>query len=219
MKNLLLSLGVLSLCACSMPLVLEDPVISSVALKEAVSEGDVTCIVEGEYPHISGLASVQVALNINSYFDEFAYGLREDIRHCPTGTGTLLDTTQVSFTVTRLDKQYLSVALLASQFTQGAAHPRNSIETFVFDMSTGQPITLSNLFVASTDYSATLEEYVQRKAAEEYLGDYPSDTTNPIAKFYLTEDSIVLVDLFTIHATQAFEVEILFEELSGLLKE
>ena len=218
MKYIFLALSTLSLCACSVSETEQEPTIDSIVLLEEYTENGITCIAEGIYPKISGLTSKQVEVNINSYFDEFTYGIREDMRNCPKflanvteDEAELTDTTDVDFVVTRLDNQYLSIILMRSQYFEGAARPNNSIDTFVFDIATGQPIPVEDFADTSV-----LTEYVKTQVAKEGLGDYPSETSNPIKKYFLTEKDLVLVDLFFVHAIQAFEVKVPLAEIVDL---
>ncbi|MDP6561327.1 MAG: hypothetical protein QF793_00190, partial [Candidatus Peribacteraceae bacterium] len=210
MKHILLSLSTLSLCACSIEMESQDPVIEPIALQEEYAEGGITCTAEGKVLRVSGLLSKQVEVNINSYFDEYAYQIQEDIRNCSTQYQAIAEEgvelsehTTVDFHVTLIDDEHLSILLLQSKYFDGAAYPNNSIETFVFDLSTGQPIVLED-FVNDMQ---KLTELVSQKTSQEGL-TYPSDTSNAIEKFYLTEDAVVLVDLFSVHAVQAFEVSV-----------
>ena len=198
--------------------------IESITLSERAESDGIVCTAEGSYPHITGLPSVQVEVNINGHFDEYAYGIRDDIEHCPQQLGDLtedgaevLDATDVDFEIARLDDSYLSVVLVRSQYFEGAAHPNNHIDTLTFDIVTGQPLHLEDLLTG--DYELQLTRHVAAAVKLKGLGEYPNDLSNPIHKFYLTEEALVLVDLFSAHAVQAFEVEIPLESLAGIWKE
>ncbi len=189
-----------------------EPVIESIALEQEYSKDGITCTAEGTYPRISELASTLVAVNINSYFNEYAFQLQQDILNCAEqyeDIDLIKENTTVDFHVALLNDTYLSILLLQSKYFDGAAYPNNSIESFVFDLSTGQPIVLED-FVNDMQ---KLTELVSQKTSQEGL-TYPSDTSNAIEKFYLTEDAVVLVDLFSVHAVQAFEVSVPLEEIS-----
>ena len=215
MKNLFLALSALSLCACSIDTEELNALVDSISLQEEVTVEGITCRAEGEYPSISGLSSRQIEININSYFDKFAHQIQEEIRNCKEQYASLIEegtelseNTTVSFRVTRLDDQYLSILLLKSKYFDGAAYPNNTIDTFVFDLSTGQPLQIED--ITSTD----LLPFVQKQFTKEHLGEYPSETSNPIEKFYLTDDALVLVDLFMVHAMQGVEVEVPLAEIT-----
>ena len=220
MKHILLSLSALSLCACSIAMETTEPVIESIALNEKSTAKGIICTATGVYPRISGLSSRQVELNIEGLIELYIYEIREGIRICPSqlediteDDTELTDSTDVDFKVTRLDDQYFSVVIVSSQYFEGAAHPNNTIDTMVFDLSTGQYKELEDWFDRDEDYETTLTEFVQKDLEERGLGDYPSDMSNSVDKYYLTDDAIVLVDLFGTHAQQAIEVEVPLAEI------
>lgn len=213
------------LVGCSIEMETPEGIVEDMEISQQASAGGIRCIASGVYPHVSNLASTQVAVNINSYFDEYAYHINEDIRSCPEQLADLtventelLDATDVDYEVTRFDETYFSVVLLRSQYFEDAAHPNNFIDTFVFNLSSGQPMELQDFFQNDVDAEIVLMRYVIEQAEEHEL-EYPSESSNPIAKFYVTEDEIVLVDLYSVHAAQAFEVHVPFRDLKDTLKE
>jgi hypothetical protein len=146
---------------------------------------------------------------VSSAYETLSPDIQEDTSAClKEGGAELTDSTEVDFEVTRLDDHYFSVVLSRSQYLEGAVHPNNSITTLVFDLSTGQPIPLTEFAEESV-----LLEYVQAQVTKEGIGTYPSETSNPIEKYCLTEESLVLVDLFSVYAVQAFEVEVPLAEI------
>lgn len=222
MKKSLLLTGLL-LSACSIGMEPQQGVVEAVPISESTQAQGIVCKAEGSYPRVSGLSSVQVEVNINAHFDEYAYGVREDMRNCPeqyldlvVEDAELLDSTYVDYEIARLDDDFFSVSLLRSQFFEGAAHPNNWIDTFTFDMATGQPIELADLFADDSDYMVELTRRTAAAVNASGMGEYPSETSNPIEKYYLTTQSLVLVDLFSVHAQQAFVVRIPLEELKDI---
>ncbi len=217
----------LVLTACAIGMVEQEGTIESVRIRESAHQGNIICEATGEYPHVSNLMSRQVEVNINGYLDDFAYGIAKDIEACPDlmkdlvtdGTG-LRDTTDVHYAVKLLHQKYLSVVLLRSQNFEGAAHPNNTIETMTFDLRDGQPVELKSLFKEGVDTESLLTEHIRKALKEERVeSSYPSETSKPIRQFYLTETSLVLVDLFDIYALQGFEVEIPLVDLKSMLRE
>ena len=123
MKHLLLALSTLSLCACSIAMETTEPVIESIVLTEEYSKDGINCTAEGEYPRISELASRQVEININSYFDRATHQIQEHIRNCDEQYEALIEEgtelsekTNVDFQVTLINEQYLSILLLQSTY-------------------------------------------------------------------------------------------------------
>ena len=97
--------------------------------------------------------------------------------------------------------------LLTSQMLEGAAHPNNSINTFTFDLQSGQTIDLAEYFRDTPGYEEILEQAIAAALEREEMEIDP-ELRNPIKKFYLTRDALVLVDLFDVHVLKGFEVRI-----------
>ncbi len=57
------------------------------------------------------------------------------------------------------DEKFISLVLKSSIFT-GGAHPNKKAATFNFDLTNGNQITLSELFVEGSDYKSRLEQMV-----------------------------------------------------------
>ena len=215
----------LALTACSIGMVEERGVVTPVALEETATEGPVTCTASGHYLQVTNLMSRQVEVNINGYFDDFAFRVKRDIAACPglmkdlvTEEAAFTDATTVRYDVKLLNQQYLSVVLTRSQYFEGAAHPNNTIETLTFDLRDGQPVTLKSLFKEGTDIESLLTEHIRTTLKKERVQSaYPSETSKPMEKFYLTETALVLTDLFDVYALQGMTVEIPLTELTEVL--
>lgn len=214
MRKPFFAIAILFLAGCSIDMEEMHPTVEHVFLQEEASIGGIVCTLEGSYPHIKNLDSVQVEININAAMDTFAMQTKDAIRNCPAYLAELTenaaeakDSSVVSFDVKRLDDAIFSVVLLTSQMFEGAAHPNNTIDTFVFDLSEGQPLNLVTYLRDTTSYEEILESYVVRAMEKDGM-DIENALLNPIGKFYLTEQELVLVDLFDVHALKAFEVRI-----------
>src|SRR3989344_1952862 len=224
MRRITLCFGLI-LSACSIGMVEQEGTIESVGIHERAHQGNVICEATGEYPHIGNLLSRQVEVNINAYLDDFAHRLATDIEACPdlmkdlvTDGTALRDTTDVQYAIKLLDQKYLSVVLTRSRYFEGAAHPDNTTETVTFDLRDGQPIALKNLFKESVDVETLLTEHIRKTMKKERMeSSYPSETSKPIEKFYLTETALTLVDLFDVNALQGLTVEIPLAELAEVL--
>lgn len=214
MKHILFATSLLFLAGCSIDIEETHPIVEQTFLQEEASDGGIVCTLEGSYPHIKNLSSVQVEVNINAALDEIALNMKEAVRNCPATLSdiiepdeNILDTTTASYDVKLLDDTMFSVVILSSQMFEGAAHPNNSIEAFVFNLSSGQPITLKDYFEDTPGYEDILEQAITQALAREDMG-IDDSVRNPTSKFYLTADSLVLVDLFDVHALKGFEVRI-----------
>lgn len=214
MKHIFFAIFTLILTGCSIDIEESHPTVEQVFLQEEAKLDGIVCTIEGSYPHISGLSSVQVEVNINALMDEYARKAKDGIAQCPeyfndiTEEGAeILDSTTVSYDVKLLDDNVFSVVLLSSQMLEGAAHPNNTIDTFVFDLSSGQPMSLSEYYADTPGYEDILEKAITGSLLREEM-DIDGALRNPTKKFYLTNDSLVLVDLFDVHALKGFEVRI-----------
>lgn len=215
----------LALTACAPQISETTGAITDVEISEHASEGGVVCNASGNYPHVSNLSSSQIEANINGYLDEYARQISIDMEHCTNQyadllakDGTLMENTDIDYIVTRFDEVYLSILLLRSAYMDGAAHPNNMIDAYVFDMTTGQPLALEDLFAKDSNYMTYLENAVREAAEREDIGTYPSDTSNPISTYYVTDTDLVLTDLYFVHAIQAFEVAIPLEDITDMLR-
>ena len=215
----------LALYGCSIEMEETTPQIEGVAVQTTATENGIICIATGVYPQISNLPSRQIEVNINAIFDAYLREIESDISACPALMSDLVvegseltDSTNISFSVKRLDDTYASIVLVRSQYFEGAAHPNNSITTYTFSLRDGQTIALSELFTDSTK----AEELLTQKINDQLVVDgmessYPSETSNGLGAYYLTNTDLVLVDLFGVHAMQGYEVAIPFTELSTVL--
>jgi len=214
MKHFFFAISVLTLTGCSIDMEETHPVVEQVFLQEEASIDGITCVLEGGYPHIKDLSSVQVEININAALDAFANLTKENVRDCPAQLVELTedgaetrDTTQVQYDVKLLNADVFSLMLLTSQMLEGAAHPNNSINTFTFDLQSGQTIDLAEYFRDTPGYEEILEQAIAAALEREEMEIDP-ELRNPIKKFYLTRDALVLVDLFDVHVLKGFEVRI-----------
>ncbi|PIR54522.1 hypothetical protein COU75_00375 [Candidatus Peregrinibacteria bacterium CG10_big_fil_rev_8_21_14_0_10_42_8] len=214
MKHFLFAASLLFLAGCSIDIEETHPIVEQVFLQEEASNGGIVCTIDGSYPHIKNLSSVQVEVNINATLDELALTMKEVVRNCQETLNDIteldaavLDSTTVSYDVKLLNDKIFSVTILSSQMLEGAAHPTNTIDAFVFDLSSGQPVTLSDYFANTPGYEGILEQAIVQALQKEDM-DLDGTLRNPVEKFYLTEDALVLVDLFDVYALKGFEVTI-----------
>lgn len=226
MKNTLFLFAVsVLLAACSIDVEETVPTVIPVAVDETTSADGITCTAEGVYPHISNLTSEQIAVNINSVFESYAREIEGNMNTCLAYMQDLLeedanltDTTTVAYDVKRLDDHFFSVTLTKSQYFEGAAHPNNSITTYTFSMRDGQPIDLADLFADDVNTEVLLTDLINDQlTAEGIVTPYPSETANGLGSYYLTDDALVLVDLFSVYAVQGIEVRIPFTAIQDEL--
>lgn len=222
-----ISLATVVLAACTPTLSEAQPTVEKVPLSmEEKSEG-ITCIAKGSYPKISGLHSTQIEVNINATLEAYVHQIERNLSACPKAmadlveTGSVLtDTTDVDFSVKRLDQDYFSIVLTSSQYFEGAAHPNNNLTTYTFSLTDGQPIALSEWFLSPEIGEEFLVERINAQlAADDMNMEYPSDTSSGLGAYYITDTELVLTDLYAVHAVQGYEVRIPLAEMTEVMRQ
>lgn len=110
------------------------------------------------YPQLGGMASSSVEANINTavkvavkgYVSNFDKSLEEQSGyHPPSGSGSNPSQISGSFTTTMIDPRYASFKFTLTSFAAGAASSYSQAPALTFDLSTGQSLTLGDLFATS----------------------------------------------------------------------
>lgn len=90
-----------------------------------------------------------------------------------------------SFVTTKNTKNIFGVAFYVSSYMAGAAHPNNYLITANYDLTTGLPIDIADIFVDDSDYLTVLSEksreilYKQLAKDLPYIQDQIDAGTNP----------------------------------------
>lgn len=116
-------------------------------------------------PKVSGSISPLVAAKINTtlsdeisqmvgYFKEDHQGVSEDQK----------DTLSVSLVKQFVTKQrYLNIELVEYSYLAGSAHPLTYTHTYVFDVQTGNTLTLNDIFDSNQMYLQNISDLVRQK--------------------------------------------------------
>lgn len=141
------------------------------------------------YPVISGLdAAIQDP--INSVLQGAAHAMLtrfagDATSGGPPDEGMAGSHFQTTFATSLSRSDLLSLAIYASEYITGAAHPVGAIETHTFDLQTGAALGLADLFRPRTAYLALLStESRSRLRAlldDPVLDDFIDDGTTPVA--------------------------------------
>jgi hypothetical protein len=163
-----------------------------------------------EYPQLDGLADQAEQRAINAELTNAASNLVGDfvagVATWSTGTSTTTSSTTSSSTssttldprrrssmeakeeTTLLDSRVASFRIEATSVFAGAAHPTTTDHTFSFDLSTGRPISLSDLFRPGSGYLEWMsaESLKQLAASKDYTPDTARQGTTPTVEHFAT---------------------------------
>lgn len=195
------------------------------SISEEYSVDNITCVLNGEYPQISGHNNREVEEKINALLEERTAGVsRSNVSACPEElknlvvTGTVaVDTSNVEFRLRTNDKGILSLAYVTSQYMEGAAHPNNSITGITVDLRNGNEFTLENIFLPEYDFATELTKRISQMEQVEGLPAADlAEIRNSEPAFYFNRGDLVLTNLFTVHAIQGAELRIPLTELADV---
>lgn len=135
---------------------------------------------------------------------------------------TLKQTIFVDYEILRKEKDYISLKLIISLYTEGAAHPNNFLDSITFDLETGSELRLKDLFKEDSDYEKTLNEVLNEKVKEleyELFEEYKGLEEHQ--QFYLTDNGLAIYYqpyVYTPHAVGPLILEVPFAEIKDILK-
>ncbi len=133
--------------------------------------------------------------------------------------------TTVSYSVKLSTAGLASFTYVASSYFPGAAHPENIIEAFTIDLAARRVVTWNELLQPNTQddfndllYAAVAEAFTAEGQEpyfdqKTFLADYTKDSYD----FYITSDSLVIVNLFDVHAIQGIEAKVPLYKLKPLI--
>ena len=223
MKRPLFILTALLLASCvreAKPLEIE-----TIPITREVSQGSVTCKVDGKYPNIKRTVFGQAIGSINSLVaKEIVGSYTTDIRSCPElyldlieSGSTLTETTGFDYVIELNENNLLSISHSASHYLEGAAHPTNVLGAMTIDVDSGDKYRIWHLFGMNVPHREYLEIIVDKKLDEEGLvssTDVKTDFTEWV--FFLRPNALVFGNLFDIHALKGVQVEIPLEDLRDI---
>ena len=217
----------IALAGCA-PAVIQPPNIDAVPMQENASQSGVTCVLEGEYPLVTGTTPYQAVDEINALIREkITDTYSEGVQDCPSmyleliePDSILKETTQFGFHVELNEKNLLSITHFASHYLEGAAHPTNLLDAFTVDVATGKQYSLASLFRIGSPYRERLIGIAQEQMRRDGIvasDEGQTDFSEWI--FYFRPNHLVLGNFFTIHALQAMQVAIPLSELADIARE
>ena len=222
MRPFIFTCILLLLAGCTKSPYAPPPQVNSVTLQEKASTGGITCIFDGRYPLLQTKNQSESIDSINTLLQNKILGEdHRDIEKCPAlyanlveDDSSLTETVTIGFEIELNEKGLLSISHMASHYLEDAAHPSNSIGATTVDVSSGKEYSLTSLFQYDTSYRDRLEDAVYIWMESKDLVE-SSDllTTFDEWVFFLRPETLILTNLFDIHALQGARVEIPLEEL------
>lgn len=169
---------------------------------------DGLCVVDITYPHIEGLPNRTAQENINATLEaQFLFVLGPDGATCPQ---TDLNpshsfTDSISYDVQLNARGLLSVRYLETSYIKDAPYPNNSDKSFTFHLTDGHLYSYGELF---REGSLSRIHSLVRESLQKQGITLLDEAMKRTYDFYLTNDSVVLWNLFDIHAIQGTEVRL-----------
>lgn len=204
-----------------------EPVeIKAFKLKRQSADG--RCVIDIEYPQIEGLTDPSVQQRVNSKLrNQFlqAPGRTLNVRKCTSDDAYLRSKEDIfgwksGYEIGLNQRGVLSINGYAS-LTPGA-YPLNLAKTITFNLKDGSVYSYSSLFKLNSGYVNLVNQLI-REEIREYLESNASlnqldsgEIQNVLSQFqpkkqyqfYLSNQGLVLVDIFDVHALQAIKAEI-----------
>jgi len=179
------------------------------------------CNFDISYPqaHIEGNADLEAWLN--TYLKVQFVPSEAQLADCESSvkditTEPIVQTTTVSYNVKLSSGDLVSLMDIESSYFEGAAHPNNNIQAFTIDLANRAVVSYGSLLqpgsakaVNELVYAAVADAFAAEGedpyfTKADFLADYAKDNYD----FYLTGDSLVIVNLFDVHALQGIEAKV-----------
>jgi hypothetical protein len=146
-------------------------------------------------------------LKIDSYYNEFDCNLN--------ATDSAAFTFNRSFAVKFQSAKIISLHHYSSSFTEGSPHPNNEYKTINYNVMTGDFIVAKEIFKISKPFKKAIQKLIKQDLLRQEIEAEP---ITEITDFYLTEDSIVFINLFDIYALATVEVKIPWKLLENFMQ-
>lgn len=153
-------------------------------------DSNLDCMIE--YPQISGVNDTAVQHKLNVGFIEMAKNLRTEAEY---GAKSGAVNAKMGYKVTRNRGGIMSLVVTENISASGGQKP--SAAGLTIDTVTGKRYFLSDLFIDNADYVAVLSDRVAAVRAKGMSDNGASGSASKIsanAAYYLTEDSIVIIE-------------------------
>lgn len=185
------------------------------------------CTVKIQYPKLKSLNS-EVSQGIIKKINKFLRKEFQDIKkyendyQCSRNpkkdkSAFYLD---IKFDVKLNHNHLLSIYYYAVGYLAGAIHPDNEYKAFTFDLRNGNKLLFTDLFRKPSNYTTVINREIFQElkdmdilaTEEEFLEVQKSNYD-----FYLTRNSIVIINLYDIHVLQSVEVNLKYEKIKKVL--
>ncbi|MEQ8225357.1 MAG: DUF4163 domain-containing protein [Candidatus Eremiobacterota bacterium] len=182
------------------------------------------------YPQITGLSDKKVENELNKYFKkgfltgyEELYGRsvnfcdKKDLEFChkdliETFGKESKNTIEVEYTVGVNKNNILSVDYSGLEILTPSAHPSKLLRTFTVNLKDGKIYKFKDLFKEKSNYMGVIKTILEKRKSYIEIQKEGYD-------FYLTTDSLVLVNINTAYVSQGVEEIIKFKDIKDIINE
>lgn len=133
------------------------------------------------YPQITGAKSPNAA-KLNLALKNIAVQHQSKFKSAKPAGGEPFST-EMGYAIHLADDNLFSIEFVDDSFT-GGAHPNHGTRTFNFDMKTGKPVQLAELFAPNSKYLEKLSAISLKKIKEDLGDGIFEDGIKPVAKNY-----------------------------------
>lgn len=188
------------------------------------------CSIKIQYPKIKPLNSGMVTLGITKKINKFLKREFQDIKkyqneyQCNRNAKKNQPAfhLEVKYEVKLNYNHLLSIYYYAVGYLAGAIHPDNEYKAFSFDLRNGNRLLFADLFRKPSNYMAVVNKEIFQQLKEmDILSSQEEfvEVQKSHYDFYLTNHSIVIINLYEIHVLQSVEVNLKYEKLKRVLNQ
>lgn len=182
------------------------------------------------YPQITGLSDKKIENDLNKYFKkgfltgyEDLYGRsvnfleKKDLEFCHKDLienfgPEFKNTIEVEYTVGVNKHDILSINYSGLGMLTPSAHPSKLLKTFTVNLKNGKIYKFKDLFKEKSNYMGVIKSILEKRKSYIEIQKEGYD-------FYLTSDSLVLVNINTAYVSQGVEETIKFKEIKDIVNE
>lgn len=189
-----------------------------------------SCSIKIQYPKVKALASGMVSFGVTKKINKFLKKEFQDIKkyeneyQCnrnPKKNQPAFHL-EIKFEVKLNHNHLLSIYYYAVGYTAGALHPDNEYKAFSFDLRTGNRLLFADLFRKPSNYMAVVNKEIFQQLKEmDILSSQEefAEVQKPHYDFYLTNQGIVIINLYEVHVLQSVEANLKYEKLKKVLNQ
>lgn len=223
MKSLFRIILALALLAISPAAWGEAAPVKVTAVSCTTSSPKGTCAYRITYPRLSGLADRALEDRLNTMLKKaFMPAHMKSDEECARDAGARV-TAETTFKTGIITDSLVSIAM-KTVTSVPRARPGRDYREFTIDLRTGHVYGFSELFRPDSNYRKRIEEIVIRDATFQRDGDLPSDPPVEVhgrdfasLDYYLTQKSLVIVNLFDENVMADWVVSIPYEKIADIL--